>query len=75
MAVGPMAVSLYAVSEGYLDDLPLPKIIPFEAALHAHMANSYGDLMERINATGAWDKDIEATFKKALEEFKTTGSW
>jgi len=69
------ALSIYAVNEGYLDDVPMNKILAFEAGLHAHMANSYGELQKQIVATGAWDKDIEASFKKLITEFKTTGSW
>ena len=75
MSIAQMALSIYAVNEGYLDDVAMNKVLPFEAGLHAHMANSYGDLQEKIVETGAWDKDIEASFKKIIEEFKTTGSW
>jgi len=75
LSVAQMAVSLYAVNEGYLDDQPLNKIIPFEEALHAHMANNHGALMDSINASGDWNKDIEAEFRKGIEEFKATGSW
>ena len=75
MSIAQMALSIYAVNEGYLDDVAMNKVLPFEAGLHAHMANSYGDLQKKIVETGAWDKDIEASFKKIIEEFKTTGSW
>ena len=75
MSTAQMALSIYAVNEGYLDDLPMNKVLAFEAGLHSHMANSYGDLQKKIVETGAWDKDIEASFKKIIEEFKTTGSW
>ena len=70
-----MALSIYAANEGYLDDVPMAQILPFEAGLHAHMANSFGELENSIVATGAWDKDIEAQFKRIISEFKTTGSW
>ncbi len=75
MSIAQMALSIYAVNEGYLDDVPMNKILAFEAGLHAHLANSYGDLQKKIVETGAWDKDIEASFKKLISEFKTTGSW
>ena len=75
MSTAQMALSIYAVNEGNMDDVPLNKIQSFEAGLHAHMANSYGDLQKNIIETGAWDKDIEAQFKKIVSEFKTTGSW
>jgi F-type H+-transporting ATPase subunit alpha len=75
MSIAQMALSIFAANEGYLDDVALPQILAFEAGLHAHMANSYGDLEKNIVATGAWDKDIDAQFKQMISEFKATGSW
>jgi len=75
MSVAFQALSVYAVNEGWLDDVPVNKVLAFEAALHAHFANTAGDLVENINQTGAWDDSIEAAFKQGIEEFKTTGSW
>ncbi len=75
MSIAQMAISIYAANEGYLDDIAMPKILPFEAGLHAHLANNYGALEKNIVTTGAWDKEIEAQFKQIISEFKTTGSW
>jgi F-type H+-transporting ATPase subunit alpha len=75
MSIAQMALSIYAVNEGQMDDVPLAKIGAFEAGLHAHAQNTKGALMEKIVATGAWDKEIEAEFKALISEFKTTGSW
>ncbi|MFA6986479.1 MAG: F0F1 ATP synthase subunit alpha, partial [Arenimonas sp.] len=75
MSTAQMALSIYAVNEGYLDDVPMNKILAFEEALHAHFANTQGELMSKIVATGAWDKDIEAVFKQGVSEFKATGTW
>ena len=75
MSIAQMGLSIYAVNEGQMDDVPLNKIQAFEAGLHAHMTNSYGALEKKIVETGAWDKEIEAEFKKIISEFKTTGTW
>ncbi len=75
MSIAQMALSIYAANEGYLDDIAMPQILPFEAGLHAHMANSHAELEKNIVATGDWNKDIEAQFKQIVSEFKTTGSW
>jgi F-type H+-transporting ATPase subunit alpha len=75
MSIAQMALSIYAVNEGYLDDVPMNKILGFEEGLHAHMANSYGEMMAKIVATGAWDKELEASFKTLVSEFKSTGTW
>jgi len=75
LTIAQLALSLYAAEKGYLDDLPVAKILPFEAALHAHFENNYGDLVKKINTTADWNDEIEAAFKKGIEEFKKTGSW
>ena len=75
MSIAQMALSIYAVNEGYLDDVPVSKILAFEAGLHAHLSNTQGELEKKIVETGAWDKDIEEAFKKVIGEFKATGSW
>jgi F-type H+-transporting ATPase subunit alpha len=75
LSVAEMALSLYAVNEGYLDDLPINKILPFERGLHAHFHANYAELMANVAKTGDWNKDIEETFKKGVSEFKKTGSW
>ena len=73
--VAEMAVSLFAGNEGYLDDLPLEKVVPFENALRDFMNNSHTDLMKKINETGDWNDEIKGELKSALDEFKKTGSW
>ncbi|TBR12451.1 MAG: F0F1 ATP synthase subunit alpha [Lysobacter sp.] len=75
MSVAEQALSIYAVDKGYMDDIAISKIGPFEAALHTHFANAYGSTIESINASGDWNDELEATFKKGIEEFKTTGTW
>jgi F-type H+-transporting ATPase subunit alpha len=75
MSVAEQSLSIYAVDKGYMDDVPVSKIGPFEAGLHAHFVNTQGELSDRITQTGAWDDSIENTFKQVIAEFKQTGSW
>ncbi|MBK0027763.1 F0F1 ATP synthase subunit alpha [Stenotrophomonas sp. S48] len=75
MSIANQALSIYAVNEGYLDDVPVNKLLAFEEGLHAYFANTQGELVSKVNATGGWDNDIEGAFKKGIAEFKTTGSW
>ncbi|RPE75838.1 F0F1 ATP synthase subunit alpha [Vulcaniibacterium tengchongense] len=75
MPISLQALSIYAVNEGYLDDVPVNKIGAFESGLHAHFVNTQSALLEQINATGGWDEKIEAAFKQGIEEFKRTGTW
>ena len=75
MSVAQMSLSIYAVDKGYMDDVPMNKILAFEAGLHAHFANTQGALMDRINTSGDWSDEIENAFKKGIGEFKATGSY
>ena len=74
MSVAAMAVSLFAVDNGYMDDIDLIKIGVFEAALQDYMGNSHAEFMDKLNH-GDWNDDLQAELKAACEEFKSTGSW
>jgi F-type H+-transporting ATPase subunit alpha len=75
LSIAELAVSIYAAENGYLDDLAVNKVLPFEKALHEFMHQNHDELMQKIVASGAWNDEIAATFKTALDEFKKTGSW
>jgi F-type H+-transporting ATPase subunit alpha len=75
MSVAEQSLSIYAIDKGYMDDIAINKIGAFEAGLHAHFANTASATMDKINATGDWNDELEAAFKKGIEDFKTTGSW
>ncbi len=75
MSVAQMAVSLYAVDRGYLDDIDLTKVIDFEAALQSHMSTNQGDLMDSINATPELSQEVDDKLKAALDDFKANNVW
>ena len=73
MSVAEMAVSLYASNEGFMDDIDVARILPFESALHQYVKQKHGALMEKIMASKELDKDAEAELKAAVTAFKK--SW
>ena len=75
LSVAYMAASLYAVENGYVDDIELDKVGDFESALHSYMASSQSELMTKIDDSGDYDDDIEAELKAAVDDFKTNHSW
>lgn len=75
MSVFHQALSIYAVDKGYMDDVPVNKIGSFEQALHAHFENTAAELIEKVNASGDWNDEIEGAFKSGIEDFKKTGSY
>ena len=75
MSVAEMAVTLYAVDKGYMDDIELNKIGGFEAALLDHMNGSQEEFMNKLSASGDYNDEVEATIKGGIEGFKKTGTW
>ena len=75
MSVAEMAMSLYAIDRGYMDDVEMNKIGDFETALIDHMNSTQSDFMNELNASGDFNEDIEGKLKAGVEDFKKTGSW
>jgi len=75
MSVAQQALSIYAADKGYMDDVPVSKVGAFEEGLQAHFANAMADTMKKIDETGDWNDDLEAAFKRGIEDFIKTGTW
>ncbi len=75
LSVGEMALSLFSANEGYLDDVPVEKVVAFEEALHAHAADKYGHLIDSISSSGNLDDEIIAGLKGVVEDFKRSGAY
>ncbi|MEC8888866.1 MAG: F0F1 ATP synthase subunit alpha, partial [Pseudomonadota bacterium] len=75
MSVAEMGVSLFAVNEGYLDDIEVNKVVGFEQAMQSHMKSQQSDLIEALNRDQVYDDDVAEKLHAALKDFKTNGSW
>ncbi len=75
MSVAEMALSLYAVNEGYLDDVDVSKVVDCEAAMQAHVKSNYQALLDQINEAPKLSDEITQGLKKAVEDFKANGTW
>ncbi len=73
MSVSQMALTLFAVNNGYMDDVEVGKILAFEGALQAFMKSKYASVMDSIEASGNLDAESEKALTAAVEEFKKTG--
>ena len=74
-SIADQAVSVYASNEGYMADVPVNKIVDFDAALIAYFRSEKAAFMQNIDETGNYDKDIEAEFKAGIERFKATQAY
>ena len=68
--VGLQVVSVYAGTQGFLDDLAVDQIRPFEAALHQSMTDNKADLLNRVETAKNFDDALAAELKAAIGEFK-----
>lgn len=75
MSTGEMGLSIFAATEGFLDDVEVNKIGDFEAALISYANSEFADLMAQINVKGDYSKDIAASLKELVEKFKSTQAW
>ena len=75
LSVADIAVSLFTVEKGYLDDVELEKVGDFEAALHDYMRNERKDLMAEIQEQAEYTESIEAALHESLKDFKANRTW
>ncbi|SEH08725.1 F0F1 ATP synthase subunit alpha [Candidatus Venteria ishoeyi] len=75
LTVAEMAASLFAINEGYLDDVDVNKVVDFEQALHSYMRANQQDLLDKVNASGDYNDEIIKAFTAALDDFKANHSW
>jgi len=74
MTVANMAISLFAVEKGYLDDVALKDVVSFEKDLQDFVSTSYSDVLNSVNEKFSYDKEVENKFHEIVKEFKNTQS-
>jgi F-type H+-transporting ATPase subunit alpha len=70
LSVSEMALTLFAVTKGYLDDVDVKKGLAFESQLRSHMKNTHPDIMNKIETSKDLDADTEKALSAAIEDFK-----
>jgi F-type H+-transporting ATPase subunit alpha len=74
MSVAEMALSIYAVNNGYMDKVDRSKVVAFEAALQSFANSQHKASLDAINAEPVLKKH-EGTLKKICDDFVATGSY
>jgi F-type H+-transporting ATPase subunit alpha len=69
MAVNEMVPLIYAGVNGYLDTVPVDKILQFEADFLSHLKTNESELLATIDKEGALSKDLEAKLKDVTTSF------
>jgi F-type H+/Na+-transporting ATPase subunit alpha len=69
MPVEEQVISIFAVTEGHMDDVPLDRVRGFEAGLLEHVRTRYSGLLAHVRDTGTLPEAEQIV--TAIEAFKT----
>ncbi|WP_031514170.1 F0F1 ATP synthase subunit alpha [Desulfofalx alkaliphila] len=72
MPVEEQVISIYTAVRGYLDDLPLEQVRPFEQGLLQYLRSNKAEIIKAIKDDAEIKPETEEKLKAAIEEFKKT---
>ena len=64
---------LFALNEGYIDDVEIDKVIEWEAAFQTYMISNHGDLLAAIVDDGDISDSSKESLNDAISSFKQSG--
>ena len=67
LRTGLQVSTVYAVNNGFVDEVAVNDIVGFEKAMHEYMKTTGKSVLEAVEK--GWDEEIEASLKKSLENF------
>jgi F-type H+-transporting ATPase subunit alpha len=70
MTVAEQVTILFAVINGYLDDIAVNRVKDFETRFHQFMAAQHADIVDDITKTKTLPEAAEAKLKEAIADFK-----
>lgn len=75
LSVAEMTFCLFAVDQGYLDDVDVKKAVEFNQALLDFLRDKFASLLQEINQEPKPSDELIGKMKAAIEEFKQTQTW
>src|SRR5258705_4747226 len=73
--VWEMALTLFAVNNGFFNDVDVKKALAAERSMRDYVKSKYADLIKRIEEKGDLSADDEKALKSAIEDWKKNGSY
>ena len=70
MAVEHQVAIIYAVNNGYLDDVEVENVRTWEADFHNYLDNAGQAVLKEIKESGKLEEATETKLKQAIEDFK-----
>ncbi|AKM78144.1 MAG: ATP synthase subunit alpha [Candidatus Wolfebacteria bacterium GW2011_GWE1_48_7] len=72
MAVEHQVAILYALTNGFLDDVAVDQVIAWEKAFHSYLKSQAQEVIDLITKKKELSDDVVAALEKAIIEFKET---
>ena len=72
MPTEEQVASIYAASRGFLDDIEVKDVLPFEAGMLEMLRNEKPEILADIRTRQKLDDDLEARLSAAIKEFKVS---
>ena len=63
-------ISIFAGTQGLLDDVPINRVLEFEKALHRHCSDEYPELAEQMGVKGELSDETAQSLTKVIKDFK-----
>jgi F-type H+-transporting ATPase subunit alpha len=71
-SLGQMVCAMYAVVNGYMDDVPVDQVRDFEERLIGYLETSKAEVLKTIQDTKDYDEATETALKEGIVAFKAT---
>jgi F-type H+/Na+-transporting ATPase subunit alpha len=75
LQVWEMALTLFAVNNGYFDDIDVKKALAAERSMRDYVKGKYAELVARIEEKKDLSKEDEALLHEAIKDWKKNGSY
>ena len=75
LQVWEMALTLFAVNNGYFDDIDVKKALAAERSMRDYIKGKYADLVARMEEKKDLSKEDEALLHEAIKDWKKNGSY
>ncbi|UCF76455.1 MAG: F0F1 ATP synthase subunit alpha [Betaproteobacteria bacterium] len=75
LQVWEMALTLFAVNNGFFDDIDVKKALAAERSMRDYVRGKYGDLIARMEETKDLSADDEKALSNAIGDWKKNGSF
>jgi F-type H+-transporting ATPase subunit alpha len=75
LQVWEMAVTLFAVNNGFFNDIDVKKALSAERSMRDYLKGKYGELVARMEDKKDLAGDDEKLLQSAIEDWKKNGSY